>query len=197
MSSAFEPMSQPQNPASETAYRTTAALLCATCGTAAGDDHTFTKSGDVQCRACADRALHAIATDAAASGGDMAGERRCGCGGVASAGKTRDHVATQRYGAYGIGMVNDKIDMGSETVFSCASCGKSFALLNRLRRVRLVLRAAQISLAGVALGGIGLAILDGYLGWLAFLAIFFFVAGLGAAPLIKDRSLRRAHPPIG
>jgi DNA-directed RNA polymerase subunit RPC12/RpoP len=203
MSTAFEPSSHPVSlpPDSadrpESAYRASAALACATCGASAGADYTFTTSGDVQCRPCGDRALHAIATDAAGRAGDMAGERLCGCGGVASAGQMVDHVANQQHRLYGMPVVSDKIEMGSETVFACAACGNKFALLNRLRRVRIAVSALKVVAIGFAVGLLALAIVPGVFGALAFGAVVLASLAFGAAPLGRDALLRRRYPPLG
>jgi hypothetical protein len=195
------PLPMPQEPSSadrnRTAYRATAAVVCAGCGSNAGDDYTFTTSGDVHCRPCADRVSHALASDASSAGAaDLAGERRCGCGGVASAGKMVDHVKTIHHLASGFSVGSEQIEMGSETVFTCASCGESFALLNRLRKVRLMVRALQVGMLGAALGLIPVAIIPAPLGWIAGGVFALFIAWLGSRSLWKDMLLRRAHSPL-
>jgi hypothetical protein len=179
----------------DSAYRSSAALACASCGVSAGEDYTFTTSGDVQCRRCADADLHATASMATSrSGADFAGERLCPCGGVASAGQI---VNVQRVDRIELAVDSRALEMGSETVFTCASCGKTFALLNRLRRVRLAVRALKFAALGLAVGLLALAIVQGVLGILAFTTTVLVFFGIGAAPLRRDLLLRRAYPSLG
>jgi hypothetical protein len=194
MTSALEPAAKVT---SNNAYRASAGVKCQRCGSDAGDDYTFTMSGDAHCRACADAAAHDLASSAAGAGDAFASERRCGCGGVASAGQMINHSRMVVHAVAG-SFMGERVEEGSETVFGCASCGKSFAILNRLRRVRLAVRTPQLLLLGFAIGMIPFLILGrGVIGTIAIVVATFGLTWVGAGSLFRDLYLRRVHPPIG
>jgi hypothetical protein len=200
MSTAFDtapnrtvlPMANDPHPG---AYRTSAGVVCARCGSNAGDDYTFTNSGDVHCRACAKASAQALATDTASSAGDeFAGERRCKCGGVASAGKIVNH-ARLSVNMYARAM-GESIETGGETVFGCTACGQSFSILNRLRRIRLAVRAFQCFFLGLVFGAAPFAFLPAFVAIVPGAVIALLTTYAGSSDLWRDIYLRRARPAI-
>ena len=93
--------------------------------------------------------------------------------------------------------MGETIETGGETVFGCVACGQSSSILNRLRRVRLAVRALQCFFLGAALGAISFAFLPGPVAFIALLAVTLLVTYAGSSDLWRDIYLRKARPAIG
>jgi len=182
--------------------RAVAALACSGCSRDAGADYALsTTSGEVLCQPCsiAEERSKATARAGRTIDEDWVGERRCGAcrGGVASAGELVHHASRETSTVYEIPVLTEQIEEGSETIFSCP-CGYQFSLLNRLRRIRIMLGALKAFAIGGAVALIAYLLLHRHASaaWIPLSAVPLLFFAYAARPYFDDIKLRRRHPPV-